>query len=59
MIVIELAELLRVEVSSIHEPRPSQSIEGWDTLCGVVSRQEVKRNVRAPRGWGLMIKVQQ
>ena len=46
-------------VSSIHEPRPSRSIEGWVTLCGVVSRQGVKRNVRVPWGRGLRIKIQQ
>ena len=61
MIVIELAELLSEWwfPLSIHEPRPSRSIEGWVTLCGVVSRQGVKRNARVPRGWGIRIKSQQ
>ena len=52
MIVIELAELLsRVVVSSILEPRPSRSIEGWVSLCGVVTRQGGQS--KCPRTAGL------
>ena len=58
---IELAELLSGWwfPLSTNEPRPSRSIESWFTLCGVVSRQGVKWNVRVPRGWGIRIKIQQ
>ena len=58
MRVVELAELLSQWGFPL-STNAGRSIEGWVTLCGVVSRQGVKRNVGVPRGWGIRIKIQQ
>ena len=56
MIVIKFVKLLsECGVSSFHEPRPSQSLERWVTLCGVVGQMKCPRTA----GLGYMNKIQQ